>query len=161
MIAFRVTTGGNLELSLQSAGMRVREAVRTGVQRAGDLVLTRAKEKLSGEVLRNRTGQLRRSINQRFRDSGTRIETQVGTNVKYAAIHEYGFDGPETVKAHARKISHAFGRTIAPTVVQVRSFERRVRMPERSFLRSSLNELRPQIEATIRQRVIAALEGSA
>lgn len=161
MIAFRITTSGNLELSLRSAGMRVRGAVRRSLARAGVQVLTRAKEKLSGPVLKTRTGRLRRSINTQFVESPTRLAVQVGTNVEYAAVHEYGFDGQQTVKAHLRTMSQAFGRQIAARKVAVRAFQRHVHLPERSFLRSSLAELAPQIRAELAHDVQAALEGGA
>ena len=52
---------------------------------------------LTGQVLKVRTGRLKSSITQgakdsrsRFSDSGTEILYYVGTNVEYAAIHEYG-----------------------------------------------------------------------
>lgn len=45
---------------------------------------------LSGQVLKNRTGTLRRSINQEVKVEGYDVIGTVGTNVEYAAIHEYG-----------------------------------------------------------------------
>src|SRR6266576_5706363 len=49
--------------------------------------------KLSGQVLKNRTGTLRRSINQRVEESGSTITGIVGANLgaaRYAAAQEYG-----------------------------------------------------------------------
>jgi phage gpG-like protein len=62
--------------------------------------------KLSGQALHVRTGTLRRSINQRVDVMGENIIATVGTNVRYAAVHEFGFDGPVHVREHLRKYTH-------------------------------------------------------
>jgi phage gpG-like protein len=98
-------------------------------------------EKLSGQALKVKTGTLRRSINQSVSDNGTSIVGRVGTNLAYGRAHEYGFHGAVTVKAHLRNITQAFGRSITPTEVTVRTFTRNMNLPERSFLRTALAEL--------------------
>jgi phage gpG-like protein len=60
--------------------------------------------KLTGQVLHVRTGTLRRSINQTVDDLGTEIWAKVGTNVKYARVHEYGFTGAVDVRSHVRRL---------------------------------------------------------
>ena len=64
-----------------------------------------------GSTLAAPTGRLRGSLTKRVTVSGGRVVAQVGTNVKYAAIHEYG------------------GRT---------GRNKSVEMPERPFLRPSV-----------------------
>ena len=124
-------------------------------------------DKLTGQVLHVRTGTLRRSINQEVRYAGGGlIEGIVGTNVEYAAAHEYGFHGTVTVRAHVRRISTASkakalssssgkAATIARWVgrssknrfvkgyADVRAHTRTVNLPERSFLRTALKEYEP------------------
>ncbi len=112
--------------------------------------------KLSGQVLNKRTGNLQRSIKQR-------VETNPGISVhgyafssgdvKYTAIHEFGFSGSQKVKEHVRTM--AFGKTVAPFMVP--SFTRNVKMPERSFMRSSLKDLTPEI---IKGFTRAVMEGA-
>jgi phage gpG-like protein len=116
--------------------------------------------KLSGQVLRNQTGRLRRSIHASdVVDRGGTVEGTVGTNVEYAAPHEYGFNGVVTVKAHMRMITKAWGKSIKdPHQVSIRSHGRHVNLPERSFLRSSLRELAPQFVARLQQDVNKAME---
>ena len=63
-----------------------------------------------------------------------------------ARIHEYGFSGPETVRAHSRTIKQAFGRAISPKTVFVKEFSREMHMPERSFMRSALADKREEIK---------------
>jgi phage gpG-like protein len=113
-------------------------------------------DKLSGQVLKNRTGTLRRSINQRVDDSGAEIVGIVGANMdaaKYAAAHEYGFAGTVTVRAYQRRITEAFGRRIAPREVEVGSHSMRMNLPERSYLRSALNEKENEILDRLRGTV--------
>lgn len=60
-------------------------------------------EKLSGQVLKNRTGTLRRSISPDVQQSPGVIKGTVSTNVVYAAIHEFG----GTTKPHVIMPKHA------------------------------------------------------
>ena len=101
--------------------------------------------KLSGQVLRNRTGTLRRSIHHSVRLGPKEIIGIVGTNVSYARVHEYGFRGTVAVRAFER-----LGYPVRPHV-------RNVTIRERSFLRSALAEKRHQIT----QRMNAALSRAA
>lgn len=115
------------------------------------------KEKLSGQVLKNRTGTLRRSINYKVEATQYSIYGTVGSNKSYAAIHEYGFHGPVNVREHLRMIKQAFGRAINPKEITVRAHTRQVNLPEKSFLRSALREFEP----TVISRLTAAAERGA
>ncbi|STZ77348.1 hypothetical protein [Bergeriella denitrificans] len=114
--------------------------------------------KLSGQVLGKRTGNLRRSINQVVERNGTKTVGMVKTNVRYGVAHEYGFSGAVSVKAHLRQIKQAFGRPLRESrSVQIKAHSRHVKLPERSFLRSALRDLQPQIEADLQMAVERAL----
>lgn len=97
--------------------------------------------KLSGQVLKNRTGTLRRSVTHRVISDATGVRAVVGTNVKYARVHEYGFSGTENVREHMRKAA------------RVRAHTRNVNKPERSFLRSSLSDKASHIRSEIKRAV--------
>ena len=116
--------------------------------------------KLQGQVLKHRSGALGRSIQAKpVQASGSSVSGGVfsSSDVPYAAIHEYGFDGEESVKPHQRIINQVFGRPCDPVTVQVQAFTRHMVMPERSFLRSSLTEKSDEITAGIQA---AALFGA-
>jgi hypothetical protein len=117
-------------------------------------------DKLSGQVLKVRTGTLRRSIDQHVVDTGSAITGRVSTNVKYGKAHEYGFTGTQDVRAHLRTIKQAFGRSINPVSVTVREHSRSVKMPERSFLRSALRDMNEsgQIMEALNKAVAEARE---
>lgn len=99
-------------------------------------------DKLEGQVLNHITGRLQGSIHSETNDKGTEIIGRVySSGCNYAAIHEYGFSGTETVREHIR--THVFGREVDPFTVP--SFTREMNMPERSFLRSALQDFQEQI----------------
>lgn len=106
------------------------------------------KQKLSGEVLKVRTGRLRRSIHYEMSKSNNRVEATVGTNVKYARTHELGL----TIPAHI--VEARRGKALKFTVGGKTLFRRRVmipavKMPKRSFLEASLQQMAPEIRDRI------------
>lgn len=147
MIDFTITGDEAVIGRLRAMPPRIQAAITATMQREmiGLSGYIKA-EKLSGQVLKTRTGTLRRKVNARVTASETAVTGQVGVQLAYAAIHEYGFDGTEQVRAHTRTIHQAFGHALAsPVVVQVQSFSRHMKMPERSFLRAGLRERAPGI----------------
>lgn len=112
-------------------------------------------EKLTGQVLKVRTGTLRRSIDQRLLTDSNAVTGVVSTNVKYGKAHEYGSSGPVTVKEHLRLVKQAFGKTLKyPVWATVKAHSMNQNLPERSFLRSALADMRPDIMAEL-DRAIA------
>lgn len=114
--------------------------------------------KLSGQVLKVRTGDLRRSISaEAVSESQSTVSAVVGTDVRYAAVHEYG--GTFEVPAHQRMLTMMFGRRIEnPYLISVR--EHPVTFPMRSFLRTSLQEKAPAEIVRIREAMAALIEES-
>lgn len=142
MIEGYVTGDAEVARRFDTMSDRLRAELRASVGRLS-IKLQRqvSQEKLSGQVLKVRTGRLRRSIAQAVTEEGSRVVGVVSTNVSYAPAHEYGFTGSVSVSAHLRMIMQAWGKPIAPREVQVKSFTRPMKLPERSFLRSALREL--------------------
>ena len=138
--------------------------------------------KLSGPVLKNRTGTLRRSIHYRLVEDEKGIDGVVGSfagNVNpksneeaygYARVHEYG--GTFNVPAHERRIGYnsdservkllgklgGFSKKVATySTTMVRAHT--VTYPERSFLRSSLSEQKKNIVKELKLSMDEALSG--
>ncbi len=109
-----------------------------------------ANEKLDGAALLSRSGRLRQSILASLGLDGASLSAD---GVAYAAAHEYGFHGDESVAAHSRTIKEAFGRAITPKTILVQAFSRHMNLPERSFMRSSLDEMQDKIAQTLREAV--------
>lgn len=114
--------------------------------------------KLTGQVLNVQTGRLRNSIQSRFKEKATEWTSTVSTNVKYAGAHEYGFKGAVTVRSHKRRIKSAFGKPIPTKEIMIGSFTRQMNLPERSYMRSSLNENERRILNAISKAVDDGLE---
>lgn len=147
MIDFKIEGGDATVRYLRTVSPVIQSEIdRTMRELAVKLTAKVKAEKLSGQVLRNRTGRLRRSINFRMAGEGSaHVVATVGTNLEYGRIHELG--GAVTIKEHLRMVRQAWGRPIAPRQVLVRTHT--AHFPERSFLRSALAELEPVIRAEL------------
>lgn len=159
MIIGKVTGDEAVVLRLRVMGDRIRERLSKELTRSAIALTRYVKErKLSGQVLKNRTGTLRRKINYRTTETEKAMTASVGVKLSYAAAHEYGFDGIVTVREHLRQVKQAFGRPIAPVTATVHAHQRHMHLPERSFLRSSLRENAPAIRERLRAAVIGAIQ---
>ncbi|MEI6730058.1 MAG: phage virion morphogenesis protein [Pseudomonadota bacterium] len=125
-------------------------AVRISLKKAMDLAMidlsATIKQKLSGGVLNVRTGTLRRSITQQINEDNSGVTGVAGTNIKYAAIHEYG--GQVKTRLGTGKNPPKPGGKAYAT------------MPERSYLRSSLKDKQDQIRQRLANAVGEATHGN-
>jgi hypothetical protein len=114
-------------------------------------------DELAGQMLISRSGSLKSSIDLRVDRSATTVKATVFTDSEYARAHEYGFAGTVNVRASLRRITEAFGRPISGKTISVRAYSRKMDLPERSFLRSALEEMAPvihdEVEAALRTAV--------
>lgn len=85
------------------------------------------RNKLSGQVLHRRTGTLAKSLNWKLTSD---FSATIGTNVAYAAIHEFGGEiRPRNAKALSFQIGDTWVRT------------QKVTMPKRPYLGPGLEEV--------------------
>jgi len=137
---------------------RVLGLVRQAVMAETHNVERTAKQKVSGPVLKNKTGTLRRKINSQFQDSGDSSIGSVGLSLVYGAIHEYGGVTRAHVIQARNKKALAFqmgGVGLVRKSVQHPGSK----MPERSFLRSSLRENEARIKGAIAAAVAQGVKG--
>jgi phage gpG-like protein len=118
-----------------------------------------------------RTGQLRRTLRwTKAEISGNSVETTIGSNVRYAAAHEFGFEGTVPVKAHTRtrhfsakgkRLTKAGalaqarkGQAVTGFVSQVRAHSRKASIPERAPIRTGIEDhrdlMRQEIAGAVR-----------
>lgn len=119
------------------------------------------REKLTGQVLKVKHGTLRRSIDVGVADRGSAVEGSVGTNVKYAAIHEFGGrTAAHEIKARKAK---ALRFQLASGAAQFRKsvMHPGSKMPERSFLRSALREMDGAIREEFEQAIGSVINQAA
>jgi phage gpG-like protein len=126
-----------------------------GMRNVADQMVRRTMEdKLSGQVLNVRTGRLRRSITRKIEQPGGDIEAIVGTNVVYGRIHEYGgviHHPPRQMLLRHRLVR----RRVRTMIADARGYDQH--LPARSFLRSTLSEMRYYAETRIRSALQEAL----
>lgn len=141
---------------LRRKGRKIQRSVFVEMKKIGIDLQSYVKEfKLrGGNPLHSRTGNLSRSIVQRLEEQGTSITAIVGAapNAPYARIHEFGgtIHIPE-VKNTLMVFTPKGGKTVF--TMGHRAFD--VQMPERSFLRSALEEKREQFRLRINEAVAA------
>lgn len=115
--------------------------------------------KLNGTVLNRITGALSRSIhNDVLRDLGSVVGRVFSSgDVKYAGIHEYGGKtSPHVIEPKKASVLAFLGK--GGDMV----FRRKVnhpgsKMPERSFLRSSLRDMSTEISLGMKEAVVNAV----
>jgi hypothetical protein len=165
MIVSGVVTGQEVAgVRLRAIPDKVRSSLLRSIQKlSGDLANYVVRTKLSGQVLKRRTGVLAGSIQPLIAQNGGEIIGRVGPlggdagkALPYARKWEYGFSGTEPVRAHSRMMTQAWGRPVSPHLIQVRAHTRRLNLPARSFLRTSLEENREAITAALADAVRGA-----
>jgi hypothetical protein len=156
MLDVDIEGAGQLAARFNAMPAALRAALKDKIADLAERLVDNIKsDKLGGEVLRARTGALRASIEASADETGASV---FSAGVKYAFAQEYGFDGDETVAAHGRLIREAFGRAIAPKTIFVRAFSRHMNLPERSFMRSALDDMRDEITQALNEAVSEGLD---
>ncbi len=152
MISGVVIGGEAATARFANFSQRLRAELRVGIGRAALLVQIDSKQnKLSGQVVNVKTGRLRRTINTKITQTDTGVQGTVGTNVEYAHVHEFGFQGAVSVREHLR-------RSKLGNEYVVRSHTMRMNIKERSFLRSALADMAGPIGAEFEHAVQRAVK---
>ncbi len=157
-----ITLIGNSELQAKFASLS--DSLRVIVLAKSEMLVQKLAdkirdEKLNGQVLNSRSGKLRNSIESDVEESGSMINASVyvAGDVPYAAIQEYG----GTTKAH---IIEALSAKALAFGWQGKSvFFKRVNhpgsvIPERSYLRSSLEEMQADIVSGMEDALHQAID---
>lgn len=171
-----ITASPNLAAALNALKPEATlRAVVKGMKR-GTLLITAAvqKERLSGKgpfapslqklgVGRGGKGYAGGRLRQSVRGtdaqiSGSTVTTSIGSNVSYAAAHEFGFSGQVKVRAHEITMTKLFGRKLkAPLRFTRLASTRNVKIPERKPFRAGINENLPKLEAEIEREVVKSM----
>lgn len=137
--------------------------------------------------LRVRTNRLRGSLwAAKARAAGVQLVSSIGTNVNYAGVHEYGFNGPVQVRAFTRKVKALnhyrvvqlqpefdmqTGRItrrarkkrelVASGIVRVKAHTRHAHYAERAPIRRGIADRVPAYNVAIEGAAVAYLAGGA
>jgi phage gpG-like protein len=159
MLSVTLQGADALQDRIEALPLAVQAAVRA--KAAGLAERLRAhvvEDKLSGQVLKSKTGALAASIGSDVTVEGDVIRARVFSagDIKYARIQEYGGRTPahEIVPSKARVLAFvAGGGTVFATRVQHPGST----IPERSYLRSSLADMAGVIVGELKAAVLDAL----
>lgn len=140
---------------------KVISAIREVILKDGPMLAARVRAKLSGEVLKIRSGKLLSSIHNEMVESADSLYGRVySTGVPYARIHEYGgTTSPHDIfPRNAKALRFLMGGRVV--------FSRHVHhpgsvIPERSYLRSSLTEMYDQIQNDMKEAMKRSLRDAA
>lgn len=130
---------------------RVKGSLRSEVQSLAFDLQSLVKRKVSGEVLNVQTGFLRSHIFEEVTDDSRGVIGQVFTSgVKYAAVHEYGGAGWYEIRPRNGEFLRwmSGGQEVFARVVNHPPAK------ERSFMRSSLRDMRAEIIERMRGAVV-------
>lgn len=159
MLTVQVRTDTQLIETLANPSPFVMRALEARVRALAIKLEAKIKsEKLSGQVLNVRSGALRRSIAHDVMVGPLGVVGRVfsSANVPYARIHEFGGrTGPHTILPTKASV-------LAFTVGGRKVFAKRVnhpgsKMPERSYMRTSLHEMQAEIVAGLQQAFMQGL----
>jgi len=135
----------NLVAEVTTLALRLQKYIRT--------------EKLSGQVLNKKTGALQSSVFQEVNVTSHGVIATVGAgkDVPYAAIHEFGgVTKPHDILPKNAKALHFYigGKEVFAKVVHHPGSK----MPERSYIRSSLADLKQEIISGMKDAVTKGLQ---
>lgn len=161
MITWKVTGEQQVITMLRDITPSVKDKLVNCMNRITiDLQSQVVKTKLSGQVLKRRTGTLAASIQPKVVVTTVGVTGVVGSRVnesmplKYAHIHEYGFTGTVTVKQHLRMMTTAFGRPVKdPHQITISQHSAVRNVPEKRYLRGTLEENRERYLEMINKAV--------
>jgi hypothetical protein len=111
----------------------------------------------SGQRLASRGGLSRFTVDLNLERSSDRIAATIFSGGEYAQPREYGLTSTIGVRASLWREKRSFRRTISEKVIILRAYNRKAALPERSFLRSALEEMGPAISGEVETAVRAAL----
>ncbi len=158
MLDVQLVGRDQLVAKLNKVTTGVRQALHTAIQVTVVDLQGQVQTKLSGPVLKARSGRLRNSIAAKIEDSTDSIIGTVAAKTPYAAIQEFGFQGSISVREHMRELTQAFGRPVEPARdILIQAHTRRTDLPERSYLRSTLAENAEGIAERLRHAVQQAI----
>jgi phage gpG-like protein len=127
------------------------EKMRFAAHRIG-LLLSSNMKSANRRVLRMPTGTLNRSLNYRLLETGEgEMTIEAGSyGVPYAAVHEFGYRGVVSIRAHIRHGNKAFGRTVKPFAANASQHSRRMNMPARPYISVGFDNSKARIVDILR-----------
>lgn len=161
MLAFRIGIVGMDSKKMATIARQVRPVMLAAMQETMNDVWRLASFKVSGDVLKVRSGHLRRSLGPpSVRNMADGVSGTLGATAIYARIHEEGGRIPAHVVrprfAKALRWLGPGGRPIFAKSARIPA----IRMPKRAFLQPSFEEAVPAARARFLQAILAQFNES-
>jgi hypothetical protein len=112
---------------------------------------------LSGQSLGSRGGLSTFDVDLKLDESSDRISATISSGSEYTHAHGYGRAGTVDVRASLQRERRSFRRPISAKAINPRANNRKMALPEYSFLRSALEEMGSEIPDEIETAVREAL----
>lgn len=161
MIGIRITGTEQVLEKLGAVTGKVRVVAKSSLDMwATELAGYIKADKLSGQVLNRRSGRLSSSVHPVASETSTTTSAGAGggAGVPYAKAHEYGIQRNVVVSAYHRMQTMAWGKPMAnPREVLVNQHSSYINLPERSYMRSALQDKAPDGIAQLRAAVKEAI----
>jgi phage gpG-like protein len=156
---FDLSLNDTASAALAAMPERIRDALATKANALAAELQAKIQQKLSGEVLQMRSGALAGSIGVTIDDPSADVSVRIttSTDIKYAAIHEFGGTIPphQIVPDKARALAFLVGgKQVFATRVQLPA----VTMPERSYMRAALSEMADEVRDEFSSAVVEAID---
>lgn len=131
-------------------------AIKAALIRSATIILNQAKINVRRQGLIDE-GRLINSLRFEFFRNADSNGVKIGSfGVPYAAFWEFGFKGNQSVRAHNRLITQAFGKKLSPSVTaRIRQHTRSVDQAPRSYLRPAFEAHKSRVVEIIKK----AMEG--
>jgi phage gpG-like protein len=167
---------------LATAPPRMMEAVRVTMDQQNQYAIGHTTEaRLTGRgpfsPADNRLGVVTGKLRQSLRStpaavSGKTVVSAIGTNLRYAGVHEFGFSGTVSVRPHSRrnqgrdrfglKNPKSLGDEIKKTasgVSFVKGHSRKMNMPERAPIRTGIQDRQKEYGRAMSAAIVQAISG--
>lgn len=157
----------------REAPMRVLEVVRQVMDEQNQFTVGHIQRKYMSfpkqgpstlEGLRVQTNRLRASLRAAAAQiAGTAVVSGIGSNVKYAGVHETGFQGEVQVPAHDRRRpttgkKSKSGEPAATGPIQVKAHTRTVNLPARRYISRGIEDRLPLYGKRLSEAIIQTLK---
>ncbi len=158
MLKFKAGIVGTDAKALKRAAAKIRPTLTGGMKEIMNAIWRRATRKVSGDVLRVRSGNLRRSIGPpHVKATTTGVEGTLGARAIYARIHEEGGTIPaHTVRPRFGNVLRWIGPDGRPVFAKSANIPA-IRMPKRAFMAPAVQEELPAARRRFTEIVVRTI----
>lgn len=119
-----------------------------------EIVTNIKNNQLSGQVVKEKTGTMKRSVKFRLKATSTGLTAEVYTDSKLAKLYIDGANGVTIVKAHKETRTKVFRQVVPAYTRNVPEQRRRYEFRKTDFIRKEVTKARPKIIQQLSQNIM-------